>query len=175
MDQAGVRDMGAITPAVLETIASLQSKYPQLTIFADSRHGLSKFPSLIFKMNADEFTQLTGSSPQHNRDIDSLSQHAGDLAERNRQPVFITLAERGMIGAIAGTPTEYIPALPIRGPIDIVGAGDSVSAALGLSLAAGSSLHEAMQLAQSAASIVVHQLGTTGVAKPSDMRKLLFP
>lgn len=175
MDQAGVRDMGAITPVVLETIASLQSENPQLTIFADSRHGLGTFPSLIFKMNADEFGQLTGSKPQQNHNLNSLAQHASELAQHNRQPVFITLAERGMIGAIPGSAPEYIPSLPIRGPIDIVGAGDSVSAALSLSLAAGASLSEAMQLAQVAASLVIHQVGTTGVAKHGDMRKLLFP
>jgi bifunctional ADP-heptose synthase (sugar kinase/adenylyltransferase) len=58
----------------------------------------------------------------------------------------------------------HVPALPVRGPIDIVGAGDTVTATLTLALAAGAELREAMELAQAAASVVVHQLGTTGVA-----------
>ena len=69
----------------------------------------------------------------------------------------------------------HVPALPLRGPIDVVGAGDTATATLALALAAQATLREAMELAQAAASLVVHQLGTTGVAKPAEMRQLLFP
>ena len=41
-------------------------------------------------------------------------------------------------------------------------------------LAAGANLREAMELAQAAASVVVHQLGTTGVAPAAELRKRLF-
>ena len=57
----------------------------------------------------------------------------------------------------------------------MVGAGDTATATLALALAAQATLREAMELAQAAASLVVHQLGTTGVAKPAEMRQLLFP
>ena len=43
-----------------------------------------------------------------------------------------------------------------------------------LALAADANLREAMELAQAAASVVVHQLGTTGVAPPAELRKKLF-
>ena len=57
-----------------------------------------------------------------------------------------------------------MPAHPVRGEIDIVGAGDAVTANLAAALAAGASHREAMELAMAAASIVIHQLGTTGTA-----------
>jgi len=62
----------------------------------------------------------------------------------------------------------------VRGPIDIVGAGDSVTANLTLALAAGASLREAMELAMAAASIVIHQLGTTGTADVAQLREVLL-
>ncbi len=45
-----------------------------------------------------------------------------------------------------------------------MGAGDAVTANLAAALAAGANLRESMQLAMAAASLVVHQLGTTGTA-----------
>jgi bifunctional ADP-heptose synthase (sugar kinase/adenylyltransferase) len=69
---------------------------------------------------------------------------------------------------------ERLPALPVRGEIDVVGAGDCVTANLAAALAAGASLREALQLANAAASIVVHKLGTTGTASVAEIKKLLY-
>ena len=84
------------------------------------------------------------------------------------------LAERGIVGASPDGHSEHVPSLPVRGEIDIVGAGDSVSANLLAALAAGATLREAMELANLAASIVVHQLGTTGSASVAQLRQLGF-
>ena len=156
-------------------------------VLADSRHGLGQFPPLVFKMNVAEFVALT-SGPKTKRhligDIDptaaalplaDIITGADRLAQASKRAVFITLAERGIIGAAPGEPAQHVPALPVRGAIDIVGAGDAVTAALTLALAAGATLREAMELAQATASFVIHQLGTTGAARVSDIRKKLFP
>ena len=95
---------------------------------------------------------------------------AAELARRNRHAVFITLAERGIIGALPDAAAVHVPALPVHGPIDIVGAGDTGTATLTLALAAGAELREALELAQAAASVVIHQLGTTGVATAGGVR-----
>jgi bifunctional ADP-heptose synthase (sugar kinase/adenylyltransferase) len=63
--------------------------------------------------------------------------------------------------------------LPIRGPIDIVGAGDAVTANLAAALAAGATPHEALELANAAASIAIHQLGTTGTASVEQIAQRL--
>ena len=57
--------------------------------------------------------------------------------------------------------------------IDIVGAGDAVMANLALALASGATAVEAMRLAMAAASVVIHQLGTTGVASIEDLAPLV--
>jgi len=175
MDQAGVAGCGAITPKVLATIRKLSATHPNLVILADSRHGLGSFPPLVFKMNAVEFAVLTRTPPAQCHSLRDISNGAERLANANKHPVFITLAERGIVGATPGQPAVHVPALPTRGEIDIVGAGDSVTAALTLGLAAGATLGEAMELAQGAASLVIHQLGTTGLARASELKKLMFP
>jgi bifunctional ADP-heptose synthase (sugar kinase/adenylyltransferase) len=63
--------------------------------------------------------------------------------------------------------------LPLRGPIDIVGAGDSVTANLAPALASGASVREALVLAAIASSVVIHQVGTTGTATVADLEALL--
>jgi len=67
----------------------------------------------------------------------------------------------------------HVPAFPVRGEIDIVGAGDAVTANLATALAAGASLREALELASAAASVVIHLLGTTGTASVGQIRLLL--
>ena len=59
----------------------------------------------------------------------------------------MTLAERGIIGALPSGEVAQVPALPLRGPIDIVGAGDSVTANLTAAVAAGATLREALEMA----------------------------
>jgi bifunctional ADP-heptose synthase (sugar kinase/adenylyltransferase) len=96
------------------------------------------------------------------------------LARRHGRPIFVTLAEKGLMGAAASGAIDRVPALPVRGPIDIVGAGDSVSANLTTALLGGAGVREALELAAAASSVVIHQLGTTGVATVGDLEKTLF-
>jgi bifunctional ADP-heptose synthase (sugar kinase/adenylyltransferase) len=77
------------------------------------------------------------------------------------------------VGADPSGAVEHVPALPLRGPIDIVGAGDAVTANLAAALAAGATLREAIELACTASSIVIHQLGTTGTATVEQLAELL--
>ena len=86
----------------------------------------------------------------------------------------MTLAELGIVGAQPDGQVVHVPARPIRGEIDVVGAGDAVTANLTASLAAGATLREALELAMAAASLVIHKLGTTGTAGVDEIRELLF-
>jgi bifunctional ADP-heptose synthase (sugar kinase/adenylyltransferase) len=103
-----------------------------------------------------------------------LREAAGALAVRNRRPIFVTLTERGIIGALPDGETAHMPVLPTRGPIDIVGAGDAVTANLTAAMAAGATLPEMLELANAAASVVVHKLGTTGTASTREIRQRLL-
>ena len=95
------------------------------------------------------------------------------LATDRGQPVFVSLSEDGIAGAKQGNAPEHVPCLPLRGEIDIVGAGDAVMANLAIALAAGAEVVEAMKFSMAAASVVVHQLGTTGTANLAEIRPLV--
>lgn len=171
MDQSATPGTGIISPAVLATLQRLAAAHPSLLVLADSRHGLGHFPPFTFKMNAAEFALLTHGPAEAT--VDEIKNRAAQFAATNQRAIFITLAERGIVGALPGEPAQHAPAFPLRGEIDIVGAGDTVTATLTLALAAGATVPEALQLAQAAANVVIHQLGTTGTATPADLRPLL--
>jgi rfaE bifunctional protein kinase chain/domain len=170
LEQVEEPETGVVTRAVAEAAHAALRARDGLVVLADSRRGLRHFPPLAFKMNAAELARMDGGSPTEPGEVGA---RAAALAGRNGQPVFITMAERGIVGALPGRPPEHVPALPVRGPIDVVGAGDAVTANLAAALAAGADAREAMTLAMAAASLVVHQLGTTGAASPAQIRHLL--
>ena len=170
LDQVDIAETGVVTRRVLDAVAGIIASRPKLPIIADSRRGLGGFPAVIFKMNAAELAAMSGLPVSS--DLATVRGAAAALARRNGRPVFVTLSERGMVGALPSGETEWVPSLPIRGPIDVVGAGDAVTANLITALAAGASLLEALELASAAASIVLHQVGTTGAATPADLAGL---
>ena len=175
LDQVDVPETGVVTSRLLPLLATFLAMFPNgapgVPVIADSRRGLRGYPPVIFKMNAHELAALTGfDKPQSDGDINRA---AADLAEQNRREVFVTMAERGLLGAAPGGKVEHVPALPLRGPIDVVGAGDSVTANLCAALAAGATVRESLELAAIASSIVIHQLGTTGTASVAQIADLV--
>ena len=174
MDQVDLPETGVVTPAVREAAHRAMVGRDGLVVLADSRRGLRHFPPSTFKMNANELAAMTGGEAVE-LDLAAVRERAAELATRNGRPVFVTMAERGIVGAVPGQPAGHLPAHPVRGPIDVVGAGDTVSAILAAALAAGADAAEAMELAMIAASIVIHQLGTTGTAPIAEIARRVDP
>lgn len=172
LGQVDQPETGVLTACVLAAIRDLALADPRRLIFADNRHSLRGFPPVIFKMNAAELAALTATVSAS--ELPEILSAAANLARLNGHPVFVTLAERGIVGITPSGQSEHAMSLPVRGEIDIVGAGDAVTANLTAALAAGATMREALELANAAASIVVHQLGTTGTASVAQMRELLF-
>ncbi len=173
MDQVDLAESGVVTAMVRAVLGEIAGEKPTLPILADSRRSLRGWPKLIFKMNRQELGAMLGRDLQ---DLAAVPDAALELARANRRPVFVTLAEHGMVGADPGGPSPDDDAvahralvIPVRGPIDVVGAGDAVSANLTAALAAGAAVNEALALANAAASVVVHQLGMTGAARVEDL------
>jgi rfaE bifunctional protein kinase chain/domain len=171
LEQVDVVGTGVITRPVLDLVDRLVLSRPQLAIVADSRRGLKEYPPVTFKMNARELASFTGESIPV--EIDGIGSLAANLAGRNGRPVVVTLAENGILGALPNGLWNHLPAFPLRGEIDVVGAGDAVSANLTAALAAGANLFEALELANAAASVVIHQLGTTGTATHQQLQELV--
>ena len=171
LDQVDIPGTGVLTKEVLGAIGKIAKKHPLLLILADSRNGLSQFPAVDFKMNGTELSWVLGSYTVP--DLSELHDRAGQLARQTEHRVFVTLSERGIVGASPDGTVEHAPALPVRGEIDIVGAGDSVTANLVASILGGANLRESLEIANAAASVVIHQLGTTGTANRKQIKALL--
>jgi len=170
LDQVDIAETGVITRRVLETVREVAAAHPNLLIIADSRRGLKNYPKICLKMNRAELAAMTGANPKTDEEVKTL---AAKLANEHGKAVFITLAERGIVGAAPGASAVHQTALPLRGEIDIVGAGDSVTANLTAALAAGATIAEAVAFAIVSSSIVIHQLGTTGAASPTQIEALM--
>jgi rfaE bifunctional protein kinase chain/domain len=170
LDQVDTAETGVVTTQTRAALGRFAQNRPHMPVLADSRRGLKDFPPMIFKMNASELGRLMDASLTGNQ----VMAAAQELARKIQHQVFITLSESGMLGASPEGAAHHVPSLPLRGPIDIVGAGDSVSANLVAALASGGDLREVMVLANAAASIVIHKLGTTGTASVAELGELLF-
>lgn len=171
LDQVDHRDTGVVTGEVLDAVNTVAKSRPDLFMIADSRRSLKGFPPVSFKMNKAEFKALTSTPGEFG--LEAMKSTAVQLAQSHGRPVFVTLAEQGILGAGSDGTVEVVPALPVRGPIDIVGAGDSVTANLAAAFSAGATLREGLELAMVAASVVVHQVGTTGTSTISQLAALL--
>ena len=170
LEQVDEPDTGVFTGGVTDALSEIRRERPDLLMLADSRRGLGHFPAVGLKMNREEFGLLTGQKAEV--ELPELCLAVGRLADERGEAVFVSLSEDGIAGARPGEQSEHMPCLPVRGEIDVVGAGDAVMANLTTAIAAGAETSEAMRLAMAAASIVVHQLGTTGTASLQDIRSL---
>ena len=110
--------------------------------------------------NRGEFKQVAGSW----RNEEELTRKAQALrAQLDLQALLVTRSEEGMTLYRDGeTLTEQAFA---REVFDVSGAGDTVIATLGVMLAAGADLPEAMRMANKAGGIVVGKLGTAVVSR----------
>jgi sugar/nucleoside kinase (ribokinase family) len=133
---------------------------PQLAQVAE-RIGL--FRHVILKPNAREATRAIYPERAVELDRAGVETCGAELARRNGRPVFLTLGADGVVVFHAGGST-HIPACPVRGPTDIVGAGDSTMAGIVAALCSSATLPEAAFIGNLAASVTIHQIGTTGAA-----------
>ncbi len=170
LDQINEENWGVVNQAVRDALAALAEKcakqHAEKLFFVDSRHQLQRFSFGVLKGNRSEVGEAAGCPIS-----DDASARAATLtlARQTNRPAFCTMGEAGLLGALPEGETFQAPGVQVVGPVDIVGAGDSATAALVASLLAGGSPEEAAEVANLTASITVQQLGETGTASPSQI------
>lgn len=87
---------------------------------------------------------------------------ANKLSQKHACHVVMTIGERGLVCAERGKESWHLPAISVE-VRDVCGTGDTVFAALGVSLACGHSLPQSCQFATAAAS---QQVATIGITQP---------
>lgn len=171
LDQVDEPDTGVITGPVLEALQEIGCRPDSPLILGDSRNAIDRFPPVTLKVNDNEFRRSLASSTA--TDDATLEDLVRNAATTMSSRLFVTLGAAGILCGEPGEGAEHVAARPLRGEIDIVGAGDSVTANLAASLAAGASNRESMIVSMAAASVVIHKLGTTGTASPEEIAHLV--
>jgi len=171
VDQAQGKNFGVVTDRVRDEIHRLAIANPQKTIVVDSRNYLGLFTSVILKANLSEAIHATALRRLPNETSAACAERCGHaLFTRTNRPVIITLGSEGIyLLEDINRAGIIIPAIPVNGPVDIVGAGDSVNASMGAALCAGATLMEAGFIGNIVASIVIQQIGVTGIASPQQV------
>jgi sugar/nucleoside kinase (ribokinase family) len=162
LDQIDQRNNGVIHDRVRDCLRELSQKHPDRLIYVDSRRWLPLFDFGTLKGNRAEIQAAGIGTPEVRTAVRQLSARTG-------RPVFCTLADDGVLVACSDGRLVHVPGYQVDGPVDIVGAGDSATSGMVLSLLAGATETEAAAVGNLVASITVQQLGTTGTATPQQV------
>jgi rfaE bifunctional protein kinase chain/domain len=170
-DQVVETGWGVVSPDVRSYLRKMARDRPNKLLFVDSRAHMGEFNFGTLKPNRAECLNSIGVDPAVADEGDQLLKRAvGEMVHRTGRPVFCTLSERGILVATPGeTESKIVPAPPVLGEIDIVGAGDSATAGIVASLLCGATEIEAAAVGNLVASITIEQLGTTGTATPEQV------
>jgi bifunctional ADP-heptose synthase (sugar kinase/adenylyltransferase) len=183
VDQVSEAECGVVTTPLRTHLTVLGQLNPDKLMLADSRKRIHLFSYLSVKINWAECeaavnawghpTVLHGGklSPVRPMTAQEMVEYC---AARFERPVFCTCGEFGLYLASRREDVaraSLIPAYPVPGPIDPVGAGDSTMAGIACAVVAGASLEQAAAFGNLVASITVQQLGTTGTASPTQVRQ----
>jgi len=164
VDQVSEPDCGVVTEPTRRLVSELEQRDPKVAV-ADSRERIGRFENVMLKPNERECLAAVEGA----KDVTAAAMVLARCAGRT---VFCTRGERGILVAEPhGAEPIGVPAFPVLGPIDSVGAGDSTSAAIACALAAGVSPTTAAAFGNLVASITVQQIGTTGTATPAQIRR----
>ena len=166
-DQVSEPDCGVVTLAVRERLAELAERHAKKPIVADSRERIGLFRKMITKPNQSECLGAVAARSDAT-DRAAVEAAAQELARRTGRPVYCTLGRDGILFT-TGQASIRVPAFPVTGPIDVVGAGDSTTAGIVCGLCTGLDPIDAATLGNLIASITIRQLGTTGTASPEQI------
>jgi len=163
---------GVVTARVRERVAELARTQREKPVIADSRLHIDRFRQVIIKPNNFEAMEFLAGERASPPTLTRLAEVGERAAERNRQPVLITLGPEGALLCAPGRALK-IPVYPSEreGETDIVGAGDAVLAAVAATLGAGAGVDEAVLIGMLVASITIQEIGRCGSADPDQVHR----
>lgn len=163
LDQMVESGYGVITTKIREKLIRLASINKEKIIFSDSRARIKLFEDTSIKCNNFEackaFDKNLSEEPKY---IDVINS-GYKLYQQNKKPVFITLGKEGIV-TFGKEGIFKIPSVDVPKPYDICGAGDSVTASVVSSLAAGANEVDAAYIGNIVAAITIRKIGITGTA-----------
>jgi D-beta-D-heptose 7-phosphate kinase/D-beta-D-heptose 1-phosphate adenosyltransferase len=154
---------GLITRALMAKLDAAAQKYGKMLIVDPKGRDFKKYAGAsLITPNKKETALASGIEIV---DESSLSRAARHLIEKTGiNKILVTCGKEGMVYFDQST-SPYRIRTQARQVFDVSGAGDTVLALLGLGIAAGYSIRDAIALANTAAGIVVGKVGTATVTK----------
>jgi len=156
-------------------LAKEDINFIQQTISKSNVFAIADFRSLgafanevILKINLKEFCHLLQLDENEVKDLNHIFELAQNFIKTRKKGILLTLGEWGILYA-DHTKIVHQPAIPVKGPIDTVGAGDMVVAAFTAAILSGLDEAAACQFATICAHISIHKLGETGSASREEI------
>jgi D-beta-D-heptose 7-phosphate kinase/D-beta-D-heptose 1-phosphate adenosyltransferase len=119
----------------------------------------------LVKPNAAELANAVDMPANTDAEVEAALQKAMALWEA--KAILVTRAAKGMTLAVRGEPIRHFPTAS-REVFDVSGAGDTTLGALGLAMASGANMADAIAFAQLSAGVAVGKVGTATVS-PDEM------
>jgi rfaE bifunctional protein kinase chain/domain len=158
---------GIHSPELRSGLVEFIGRHLGLPVVVDSRSHSAEFHGTMRKLNEREASRLAGLPPGGDG-LERARTLAEELYRRWNRPLFLS---RGEFGCLVhdGEACREVPGLAITGPVDPVGAGDSLLAGIAAALAAGEDPLGAAELGNLAAGVTVQKLRVTGTASPEEI------
>lgn len=159
-----------ISDAVYEAVLDCAREHKLVTV-ADSRARAGFFRDVdVIKPNDREAGLAAGIEV-----VDEATlEQAGRFLLTRAKNALVTLGPKGITVFAADGSIENVPIRPVRA-VDVTGAGDTVAAAIVLTLAAGGTLRDAAVLGNTAAGVAVVQEGVVTVSNAELRDAVLGP
>ena len=156
---------GAICQEVINTLKQVRAKHGTfLALDPKPQRPLDISGMDLLTPNYGEAMLLAELSVIGQTSLDDIDIASGIMARHSPACLVMTLGERGMfLRQICGA-SRHFPSM-VRQVADVSGAGDTVISILTVAMAAGISYHTAVEIANTAAGVVVGKLGTATVTR----------
>jgi D-beta-D-heptose 7-phosphate kinase/D-beta-D-heptose 1-phosphate adenosyltransferase len=162
---------GVLTARVIRNVIDAAKKLGKRVIVDPKSANLAIYRgATLLTPNRKEFAEATRSRADSDASIAEAARDAMYLADC--EAMLVTQSEHGMTLVTRAGEAIHVPALPVK-VRDVSGAGDTVAAALALSLAAGADWEGALRVANAAAAVAVSKKGTATVSAAELRRKVL--
>ncbi len=162
---------GVLTARVIRNIIDAARKLGKRVIVDPKSANLAIYRgATLLTPNRKEFAEATRSRADSEKSIADAARDAIQLADC--EAMLVTQSEHGMTLVPRNGEAIHVPAHPVK-VRDVSGAGDTVAAALAVSLAAGADWETALRIANAAAAVAVGKKGTATVTSAELRRKIL--
>jgi rfaE bifunctional protein kinase chain/domain len=167
-DQVSAPEVGVVTTRLREALTESARTHPRKPHMVDSRMRVGLFERFMLKPNAAEALRALDREATDVIPLEQAGAAGSVLARRVGRTVFVTVGDRGIL-VCDERRSEHVPAVPVKGEIDVVGAGDTTISAMLASLCAGATETEAAEIGNLASSVTIQKIGTTGTASPQEV------